>query len=232
MELSSEKVVKILKSKGIDKIYHANSVLTSCHFLRKGKIMSRGSIERDSLIQTMQYSDEDDKKLGIWHDLFFDSDDIHSRTTGKRPNDYGPVCFVFDVDILKTSKYIWVTKENPVYWLEKNLDRKGKWFQSSSEIESGLFKGRLNQHFVARNIGGQIDLNKFLLEIILDDPKKSTPSKVNYYSMAYGALVNAADIGGIKVEIKRRNCHENCVCVEKYRSKWTIFRKLFWPKLL
>jgi len=60
MELPANRVYQILQDKGIRYLYHANSVLTSCQFLRAGALLSRGTIERRELYQTDQSSDDID----------------------------------------------------------------------------------------------------------------------------------------------------------------------------
>lgn len=225
MELDSSEVVNVLKRKGIYNIFHANSVLTSCHFLKKGSIVSRGSIERLNLAQTEQYTDDIDQMYGIWFDLFFDSSDIHHRA--KRPNKYGPVTFVFNIDILLSSSITWITKRNPAHWDE--LDQIDKWFQSLEEVEEDFLSGEFCQHIVMRNTGGETPFKDHLIEVILDDPMKRTTQKTSYYSMAYGALMNSACYGKQNITISRRNCPDNCTCIRKYKNNWADYRKLFAP---
>ena len=52
----------------------------------------------------------------IWNDVFFDSCDVHKVV--KNANKYGPVCFVFSVDLLddKSLPPIRITKTNPFNW--------------------------------------------------------------------------------------------------------------------
>jgi hypothetical protein len=54
-------------------LYHANSVITSCQFLKHKALLSRGSVDRLELAQTDQYSDGDDKRYSLWFDVFTDS---------------------------------------------------------------------------------------------------------------------------------------------------------------
>ena len=125
MELSSKKVYKILKSKGIERIHHANSLITSCQFLCRGALLSRGTVKRSGLYQTVQRSDETDLKKGIWFDVFADSVDIHHRA--RRANVYGPVLFVLDVGVIArayTGK-VWVTKLNPTSGMARTTRRDG-----------------------------------------------------------------------------------------------------------
>ena len=139
MELSSSKVYEILKGMGINKVYHANSVITACQFLRQGALLSRGSIERRGLIQTAQISDDIDKEIGVWFDVFTDSVDIHERI--KNVNKYGPVLFVLDVTslIAVDSSMVWITKTNPIKWKKKNFDE--RWFTSTDDLSANFVEG-------------------------------------------------------------------------------------------
>jgi hypothetical protein len=65
MDLSSEDVYEVLSGKGIKNIYHANSVITACQFLRNRALLSRGVIERRRLYQTPQSSDSIDKPKSL-----------------------------------------------------------------------------------------------------------------------------------------------------------------------
>lgn len=98
MELPSKPVYEVLAAAGVESIYHANSVITSCQFLRNRALLSRGTVERRGLYQTAQGSDDIDKRFGIWFDVFTDSVDIHDRA--KRANLYGPALFVLDSELI------------------------------------------------------------------------------------------------------------------------------------
>ena len=140
MDLASARVCSALAAKGVDEIHHANSVITSCQFLRRGSLLSRGTIQRQSLYQSAQSSDRTDKKFGLWFDVFTDSVDIHARA--RRANVYGPVLFVLDAAIIAKAYTgrIWVTKKNPVKWgADTPADR---WFQTVEDLEANLLRGR------------------------------------------------------------------------------------------
>ena len=153
MEIPAEEVFNVLKSKGIDSIHHANTVVTACQFLRTGSLLSRGTVERQNRYQTSQQSDKIDQQYGIWFDVFADSVDIHHRA--KKANAYGPVLFVIDSTLIKdayTGK-AWVTKLNPIKWA--GVKDEGRWFQSGLELANGFFKGRFDQMIVIRNCDGE-----------------------------------------------------------------------------
>ena len=60
--------------------------------LRPTEEGSRGYVEDRRLPQTPQYSDDADKQLGIWSDVFTDGVDIHARGSIRN---YGPVQAAF-----------------------------------------------------------------------------------------------------------------------------------------
>jgi hypothetical protein len=229
MEIAAKRVFAALKEKGIENVYHANSVVTTCQFLRAGALLSRGAVEATGGFQTDQYSDDGDKKHSLWHDVFLDGVDIHDRR--RSINNYGPVLLVFDLEIVKESgsEGMWVTKTNPTKWDGKL--HKDKWFSSQKELKSGLIKGEFDQMLVFRHNGGRVAFNGMLTKIILDDPVRKTPASVDYYSMAFGALTLAAMEGGLYVKVSRRKCRPGCKCVASYRSNNDRTLRMFWPKL-
>ncbi len=55
------------------------------------------------LFQTPQLSDEIDKVVDVWNDVFFDSQDLHGYFP--RQNLYGPVSFKFSIDLILNPEY-------------------------------------------------------------------------------------------------------------------------------
>lgn len=229
MKIPSKTVYAALKSKGVNHIYHANSVITSCQFLRNGALLSRGTIARKGMHQTPQDSDEIDKKQGVWFDVFADSVDIHDRAG--RANVYGPVLFVLKVEIIKEAYTggVWVTKTNPTEWHDKKHDE--KWFSSAKELEKGFIRGEFQQMIVFRHCGGELPFKKHLVEILLDDPKQqSTKTKTDYYSMAFGALQLSITEGDLKTPIKKRKCRSGCKCKQYYSSDIERTTAMYFPR--
>lgn len=227
MEIPSKQVYEVLKNKGVESIYHANSVITACRFLRSGSLMSRGTVERKGLYQTPQDSDLIDKKKGIWFDVFADPIDIHDRA--KRANLYGPVLFVLDLEIISKSYAgkVWITKLNPMKWGHKQHNR--KWFTSKKDLKDNFVYGEFDHMIVFRHCGGELPFKKYLRKIILDDPSLKSRAGIDYYSMAYGAIRLAMTDGGINERITKRECRPSCQCKNYYGTNRQKTKELFVP---
>jgi len=229
MDIPSAHVFEVLSEKEVTQLHHANSVATACQFIRSRSLLSRGNVERLDLAQTPQESDEVDRRYSIWFDVFLDSVDIHSRAS--RANVYGPVLFVFDINIINKNGTgrIWVTKKNPTKWAGKPY--KERWFQGKEDLDENFVKGRFDQMIVLRHCGGELPFGKYLKEIILDDPEQKTDEDVDFYSMAVGALRLAMQDAGISVPIKRRQCGDPCTCKDYWGGSDERLFAMFAPKI-
>ena len=227
MDIPSKQVYEVLRDAEVKSIFHANSVITACQFLRSGSLMSRGTIERKGLYQTAQNSDLIDKKRGIWFDVFMDSVDIHHRAS--RANVYGPILFILDLNLIKRSYTgrVWVTKLNPTKWGEK--DHRKRWFLSRKDLEENFVYGNFDQMIVFRHCGGELPFKQYLQEIILDDPAIRSKTGIDYYSMAYGAIRLAMTEGQIKARISKRECEKDCSCESDYKKDRRRTKELFVP---
>jgi hypothetical protein len=212
-------VHQVLREINADYIYHANSVATSCTFLERCALLSRGYAEDHNLVQTPQNSDGIDKKYGIWHSIFLDHVDIHYRGgRTKGPNQYGPVLFVFDVNILTTLPKgvdISVTKKNPVNWIEKE-PREKQWFLSSEELAAHISFGDFDKMLVINTASGILNFPNQRLKILLDDPKRKLSSGEDAYVYAEKRLRDAAAAGNVNLTINSHPCRSDCSCIEKY----------------
>ncbi|QJB34929.1 hypothetical protein HF324_27795 [Chitinophaga oryzae] len=227
--LPSKHVYEELKALHVTELHHANSVATSCLFLREKSLLSRGTVERSGLKQTPQKSDSQDRVYSIWYDVFMDTVDIHNRAS--RYNEYGPVTFVFDVDLIpktNTGK-IWVTKCNPMYWAGKSEGN--RWFQNKHELSEEFIKGDFGQMLVFRHCGGELPFGRFLTRIVLDDPKLRNEDGVDLYSMAYGGLRAAMSESGLNIPIERRDCSLRCKCRKGYKDDENRTYQMFDPFL-
>jgi len=215
MELDTAAVYRALLEKGIDSLHHANTLQTSCLFLQQGRLLSRGSVEDRGLIQTLQHSDDLDKRYAIWHDVFLDSVDIHERA--KARNLYGPVLFRFRLELLldKQIRTIWITKKNPTKW--RDNDRvEDRYFTSVDEFAEKYLKGDFDTMFVLRHTGGSLRLSPYLKDIVLDAPTVSM-GEIDLYSHSAGALCLSAWQGGLtELKIVKRKCSGYCKCAAEY----------------
>lgn len=222
-------VHRILISKGVRRLFHVNTVRTACSYLRTGGLWSRGAAELAGLDQTAQGSDEIDREYDIWHDIFLDAAPIHRR--GGRSCVYGPVMFDFDVDMLiqPGAHPLRVTRTNPVYWAENDID--ADFFRSSKELTDGLRVGDFGQSILVRVAHGPLPLGAYLKGIELDDPETSV-GKVDLFSQARGALRTSARAGGFRIKnlISAHQCRSDCICIDQYEAKdATTLARLFSP---
>ena len=217
-------VYNVLKKIGATHLHHANSVTTSCTFLEQRGLLSRGFVEDHGLNQTAQSSDETDKKYGIWHRIFVDHVDIHDRAGRKKgPNYYGPVLFVFGLEILlglPASTETLVTKMNPVHWRD-NQSESDRYFQSAEELSKSIRFGNFDKMLVIQTPSGKLDFPQREARIILDDPKRQVSPGKDACSHAAEQLNAAAAIGKIKASIERRECQSGCICLQKYAT-WSV----------
>ncbi len=227
MQIPSKTVYQVLADNGITEIHHANSVLTACQFLRAGALLSRGSVERAGMFQTMQSSDVIDKKWSVWFDVFTDSVDIHNRA--RRENVYGPALFVLDSAIIKEAYTggVWVTKQNPTKW--DGTKHEERWFTSAKDLRKNFVKGRFDQMVVFRHSGGELPFDDYLKEIVLDDPEVKSRGQLDLHSMAKGALLLARTEGGKNVKIRKRKCRGGCNCVANYKADKNRVLEMFLP---
>jgi hypothetical protein len=216
MILDNRTVLRTLKSRGVEALYHANSVRTACTFLRAGALLSRGYVEDHGLQQTSQPSDSLDKRYGIWHDVFLDAVDIHYRA--RNNNHYGPVLFVLDLEsVLKDANLdgaLRITRVNPVHWQDAQADNK-RYFETNEEFGSAFSYGDFGVQFTLR--AKKVPLSKHLKHIVLDDPQASFGDDQTYVK-AKEALQSAAKEGDIETSIRKRDCRADCRCLGRYKA--------------
>lgn len=216
-------LVPILKRKGIDKLYHANTVTTSCTFLQEGGLASRGYVDAHGLKQTPQASDATDKRYCIWHDVFFDTDDIHARIGNL--NFYGPVLFTFDVDVLNqlpTGTEVRVTKSNPHPNWSANDTNADRYFLTTAEVGANLVKGRFDHMIVLRTPQSILPFPSTPVEIVVDDPKKAvlTPGDpTDAFIRAEQRLKDASRVRPTLIALQRRSCAAGCSCATEYARR-------------
>ncbi|TKJ37653.1 MAG: hypothetical protein CEE38_06160 [Planctomycetes bacterium B3_Pla] len=214
MDLKSSEVFEILKNENIHRLYHADSVITSCSFLKKGCLLSRGELESQGLPMTDQISDDKDKKFGLWRDIFVDGIDIHDRINKR--NLYGPVLLCIDTSVLTEGgiSSIRVTKSNPQNW-SSNSQEEERYFQTIDEFKYGYNYGDFQKMFVIPNGNGSIKFKEYLRKIVVD---YIIPNGNQLWERAIEALKAAGKESKIDhIPIEKRNCTCECNCVQKYR---------------
>lgn len=103
MKLNNKDLYNFYKEKNINYLYHANTVGTTITYFQQNGILSRGAVENKGLFQTSQSSDDIDKILGVWDDVFIDTTDLHSYFN--RQNHYGPILFEFLTELILNENY-------------------------------------------------------------------------------------------------------------------------------
>jgi hypothetical protein len=228
MAMPSRDVWDVIEAEGVTHLHHANSVLTSCNFLRNKALLSRGAVEEMELHQTAQYTDDTDKRYRIWDDVFTDGVDIHHRAS--RVNKYGPVLFVLSLEKIRAVRTgrVSVTKLNPTKWAgTRPVDR---WFQSKRDLQDNYGYGTFDHMVVFRRCNGVLPIADCLEKIVLDEPNKRVEG-FDLASTAYGALTLAMSDSGMQVPIEIRNCEPGCTCRAHYRARHNLSRtiEMFYP---
>ncbi len=210
--MKADEVKRVLKMHKVNNLYHVNTVVTSLTFLKNKGLMSREYVENMGLPQSPQESDESDKEWKIYNDVFFDSVDIHKRI--RNINYYGPVTFVYSVDLLDSlNEYeINVTKDNPVYWKEGSKTE-DNYFTDADELENGFTKGAFYQHITIKNIE-KVPFN-YLEKIIIENPGED---KKEYLDNAVTAIKNVIEEKQLNILLEIRNCTDSCNCLNTYNS--------------
>ena len=148
--LNGDILADFLKKRGFSTLCHVNTAATSLTFLRNGGLLSRQYIEDHAMtcFQTMQKSDDKDKEFGIFNDIFFDVKNIWKY---RGICFYGPVNFIYSLDVLRKNMNINVTKSNPQNW-----NRSSEYFNNFAEIENAHEVNNywpIHEHIVFHNQG-------------------------------------------------------------------------------
>lgn len=241
-DLNKNELYEILSSKGIQNLYHANTIATSITFLNEKNLLSRKYVAENGLFQTNQYSDEVDKKFNIWDDIFLDAMDIH--TEFKRPNKYGPFLFSFDTSLLKSDdvQNIRITKSNPVYW--KLSQSESDWYYSDlNEFNDKYKKGNklkdVGSMIILRDINGKFPLRPHINRLILDNPnlvvnyKNEQQYLANILTEKISDVINQNGFNDVQKHLRHKHNIFNCECWYKYNyfhlSDFEELKRLFHP---
>lgn len=230
MKLNNQELYDFFVEKDILALYHANTVGTSLNYFFNNGLMSRGLVEKMGFFQTPQSSDDIDKVLDVWNDVFIDTTDLHSYFG--RENHYGPVLFEFDTELVKDETLeIWITKNNPIYW-NNHTPMEERYFQSMEEVRS-LWDSiqRQRKMITIRNSQSPILFN-FVRRVIIDDPKVSfieNETKVYVFNTTYNRIKPViSEIHPLKGKFMARICG-SCWCTSNYLNQRTIseLKRLF-----
>jgi hypothetical protein len=225
--MSPNDVHDVLVQKHIQHLYHANSVTTSCSFLKSGAFLSRKAVEDQGMAQTPQYTDNIDRQYGIWSCVFFDHVDIHYRA--RKANNYGPVTFrlsVTELLRLPSGTSIQVTRCNPVHWW-RAVNESERYFASPEELHSSLKFGDFDKMLVISAPQDRVAFMEPKVSVILDDPQVKIPEGVSAYTHAVESLGRAAREGGVTLEVIHRQCQSACKCVAAYQANPTLTLNMF-----
>lgn len=204
---------EILLSKDIDYLYHVNTVTTALTFLEQGGLLSRGAVEDRGLPQTWQKSDDTDKEVGVFYDIFFDSVDIHERS--KSLNFYGPVTFVYSIDVLDSleDELVKITKSNPINW-SKGMTEEERYFLDKMDVIFNMSKGTFKQHITICEMREPLYFDTYLQKVVLDNPRISNNS---YFDTAAGEIQSLLEAHGLP-DLVIRDCPDVCKCYEEYST--------------
>lgn len=214
MSISISEIKQLLIDKKVTNLYHANSVTTAISFLQNEGLLSRGAVEDLGFSQTSQVTDQKDKELGIYYDIFFDSDDIHKRA--KRINNYGPVTFVYSIDVLDIidETKLRITKDNPIRW-EETTRFEERYFTDINEMRTLFVKGNFSQHITICDMRKLLTISPFLIKIIIDNPDiKDT----KLFNEAYYAISEILSKKRINSLLEVRKCSNDCKCKKMYQA--------------
>ncbi|WP_299123336.1 hypothetical protein [uncultured Tenacibaculum sp.] len=236
-DLDPKELFKILTKKKIKFLYHANTISTSKTFLNNKSLFSRKYIEDNKLFQTKQYSDEKDKKIGVWDGIFLDAIDIHEEFN--RANLYGPFLFSLDLKLLESEhvKTVKITKKNPVHWaLTESNDN---WYYSdlkefNENYKIGNKRKDVGSMFIFEDIDGVIPLAPYLKRITLDNPNLyvsyNNKDKLlsNIVKEEIDELLNKNGFEGVEKVLRHKFSNITCSCWREYkRLRRTELKKLF-----
>ncbi|MCG2615253.1 hypothetical protein LZZ85_13210 [Terrimonas sp. NA20] len=241
MQIASRELYELLKSKGIKFLHHANTVRTALTFIQEDALLSRAYVEANLLDQTEQYSDGDDKRLGIWDAVFVDGWDLH-KEFGR--NNYGPVLFKFPIELLldPAFRFVRITKTNPANWTGQET----KFFKTIEEVnDKYLIEGKFDRMkdagvmFLIEKPEKTITLSKYCTQIILDDPDIETlvdGESKSIFERVKSTLEDAITGSPLKeITISKRHPHNpthGCYYIYRtmYHKDLEEFHKLFRKK--
>lgn len=213
--MHSATIKRVLERTGVRHLFHANTVTTATTFLESGGLLSRGAVERRGLSQTDQASDALDKRFDIFDDIFLDTVDIHEQA-GRR-NAYGPVLFVYSIDVLDdlSETDIVVTKVNPVRW--PDTIKEERVFLDEDDLERDFSWNDFGQCLMIKHRLSPLGFDH-LEKVILDSPGDTYKQLVDEaYSHLYPLVKEYAPSSRLVFRNhwpdRRRGAERECGCM-------------------
>lgn len=238
----SAELYEMLREKGLQYLYHANTVSTSLTFIKQNALLSRAYVEFNTLVQTGQKSDAGDKEHDVWDHVFLDGEDLHKRYS--QANKYGPVTFRMKLELLKAPEleYIYITRSNPMYW-KKNTPVEKKFYASIDEVKADYLSGRkLDSQimFTLKDTQKKVALDKFLVAVGIDKPeilinlKSGGMKNVGEYTFEKISKTLAdSGLENVPVYFRHENESRYCRCNFNYTYYYNFdyqeFMKRFYP---
>ncbi|SDH52077.1 hypothetical protein ACQ86K_12770 [Mucilaginibacter sp. P19] len=241
--LISKELFQVLQKKNVTYLYHANTVATSLTFIRAKALLSRFQVEADGLAQTSQTSDQKDKDHDVWDHLYLDGQDHHKEYS--RANHYGPVVFIFKIELLNEDEFkqVYVMRSNPATW-DENTTEVEKFYNDIDEVERDYKTNtKLDSQimFTFRHQAYNLNLEKYLFAIGIDEPiiavKVESGVQIGKRVNIRAIMKQAMEKNGlVDLPLLRRHNKvlHGCQCFFQYNYMYNFnkskFLKLFDPK--
>ncbi len=214
LRLDNQELYNLFERKGVKNLFHANTVATSITYIEEGGLLSRQDIDDNGFYQTPQTSDDIDKLFDVFGDVFLDTIDLHKHFS--RQNHYGPVLFIFNLELIRNSELnIWVTKDNPINW-DRHSDLKDNYFQSVEELSETWDSFDVQRKMFTIRKPAKPILFEYLECIVLDNPKVLINEDISLRKESRKALENAVS-GNDRLQglLEWRECG-HCFCQDNY----------------
>lgn len=232
-----------LTARGFTHVFHANSVETALSFFSINSLGSRDFLENVKLLQSAQFTDSNDKKFGIWNDLFLNFHDHHRRFN--TPNSFGPLCFRVPLGTLKSfletsSATVSVCKKNAENWSEQDKPDE-RWVKDVQELNTffaepiavgqprGFFKDGLFPDIVIGEVGS-LSLN--LVDQVIVEQHVSRTTHFETLNLMINEIW-PKPYKRPEIVVKRSDCKTYCACkkAESYNEKIeSLFSFAGWEK--
>jgi len=241
--LSSTDIYTLLQDKGVEYLYHANTVSTSMTFIKENALLSRGYVEENHLVQTPQKSDKEDKLYDVWNHVFLDATDLHTRYS--QANHYGPVTFRIKLELLKNPDLpnMIITKSNPMYW-KPSTPMDSRFYNSLDDVKNDYMTGKKLDSYVMftfKDCGKIISLADYVVAIGIDRPeilidlRKGGQKNVGEYTFEkIKKCLKDTGLEDIPLGFRhpegRKFCRCNLDYTYLYNFKYPEFLKRFYPQ--